>query len=62
MKRFLVLLCLISVSAATFAERYVSRPDDIKTFLGTTTYVVLEDNPMSDYNFKIGRASCRERV
>ncbi|MDY0201034.1 MAG: hypothetical protein WC951_07575 [Bacteroidales bacterium] len=56
MKRFLVLLCLISVSAATFAERYVSRPDDIKTFLGTTTYVVLEDNPMSDYNFKIKEA------
>ena len=56
MKRFLVLLCLIGVSAATFAERYVSRPEDIRTFLGTTTYVVLEDNPMSEYNFKIKEA------
>src|SRR5690554_100681 len=56
MKRFLVLLCLISVSVAAFAERYASRPADIKTFLGTTTYVVLEDNPMSEYNFKIKEA------
>ena len=56
MKRFLVLLCLISVSVATFAERYASRPADIKTFLGTTTYVVLEENPMSEYNFKIKEA------
>lgn len=56
MRKLVVLLCLVSLSAATFADRYVARHEDIKSFLGTTTYVVLEDNPMSEYNFKIKEA------
>lgn len=56
MKRLVVLLCLLGVSASIFADRYVARHEDIKTFLETTTYVVLESNPMSEYNIKIKKA------
>jgi hypothetical protein len=56
MKKLVVLLCLVSLNVAVFANRNVTRIEDIKTFLGTTTYVVLEDNPMSEYNFKIKEA------
>jgi hypothetical protein len=56
MKKLVVIICLISLSAASFADRYVTRHEDIKTFLGTTTYVVLEENQMSEYNFKIKQA------
>lgn len=56
MRKLITLFCLIFLSTVTFADRYVARHQDIKTFLGTTTYVVLEDNPMSEYNFKIKKA------
>lgn len=56
MRKLITLICLLSISIGSFAERYVTRHDDIKTFMGTTTYVVLEDNPMSEYNFKIKEA------
>jgi hypothetical protein len=56
MRKLIPLFCLIFLSTVTFADRYVARHQDIKTFLGTTTYVVLEDNPMSEYNFKIKKA------
>lgn len=56
MKNLVALICLISLSFASFADRYVARHEDIKTFLGTTTYVVLEDNPMLEYNIKIKEA------
>lgn len=56
MRKFIALLCLVSLGMTSFAERYVTRHEDIKTFMGTTTYVVLEDNPMSEYNFKIKEA------
>jgi hypothetical protein len=51
-----MLIGVLCLSISTFADRYVARHEDIKTFLGTTTYVVLEENPMSDYNFKIKKA------
>ena len=56
MKRTIALLCIVAVAYTAFADRYVARHEDIKTFLKTTTYVVLEDNPMSEYNFKIKSA------
>jgi hypothetical protein len=56
MRRLVALLCLMALSVAAFADRYVARHEDIKTFLKTTTYVVLEDNPMSEYNFAIKKA------
>jgi hypothetical protein len=56
MKKTLLLICLAAISVSVFADRYVARHEDIKTFLGTTTYVVLENNPMSEYNIKIREA------
>jgi hypothetical protein len=56
MKKIVTLSILLSIALCTFADRYVARHEDIKTFLGTTTYVVLEENPMSEYNFKIKKA------
>jgi len=56
MKKLVILFCIMVLSAATFADRYVARHEDIKAFLGTTTYVVLDDNPMSEYNIKIKEA------
>ncbi len=56
MRKLVALICLIGIGISAFADRYVARHEDIKTFLGTTTYIVLEDNPMSEYNFKIKKA------
>lgn len=53
MKRIALFTLLICFSISTFAERNLVRPEDIKAFLKSTTYVVLEDNPMSGYNFKM---------
>jgi len=53
MKRITLFTLLICFSISTFAERNLVRPEDIKAFLKSTTYVVLEDNPMSGYNFKM---------
>lgn len=56
MRKLLIFICIMGLNTATFADRYVSRPEDIKAFLKTTTYVVLEENQMSEYNFKIKKA------
>lgn len=56
MRKLIVLISLVCIAYASVADRYVARHEDIKTFLRTTTYVVLEDNPMSEYNFKIKEA------
>ena len=56
MRKILFSVVLVAMSITTFADRYVARPEDIQTFLKTTTYVVLEDNPMAEYNFKIKKA------
>jgi len=56
MKRITLFTLLICFSISTFAERNLVRPEDIKAFLKSTTYVVLEDNPMSGFNFKMKEA------
>ncbi len=56
MKRTAIITLLICFSTSIFAERNLVRPEDVKAFLKSTTYVVLEDNPMSGYNFKIKEA------
>ncbi|MBN1989996.1 MAG: hypothetical protein JW783_11405 [Bacteroidales bacterium] len=56
MKRIILLALFLGVAMGAFADRNVIRHEDIKTFLKTKTYVVLEDNPMSAYNFKIKEA------
>ena len=56
MKKFILLALLLGTAMYALADRNVIRHEDIKTFLKTKTYVVLEDNPMSAYNFKVKEA------
>jgi hypothetical protein len=53
MKKLVFLTLLVSFCISSFAERNLVRLEDVKAFLKSTTYVVLEENPMSGYNFKI---------
>lgn len=57
MKRFLTLLALIALTVtSTFAQRNLVRSEDVKTFLKSKTYVVLEHNMTSGYNVEIKAA------
>lgn len=56
MKRLVFVTLLVCFCTSIFAERNLVRPEDVKAFLKSTTYVVLEENPISGYNFKIKEA------
>ncbi|MHC1702685.1 MAG: hypothetical protein AB9846_02145 [Tenuifilaceae bacterium] len=56
MKRLVLIILTLCFGLSTFAERNLVRPEDVKAFLKSTTYVVLEENPMAAYNFKIKEA------
>ncbi len=56
MKKIAISTLLICFCLSTFAERNLVRADDVKAFLKSTTYIVLENNPTSEYNFKIREA------
>lgn len=47
----LILTCALFYNAQ--AQQAVGRPESLKRFKNTTTMVVLEKNPMLEYNFKI---------
>jgi hypothetical protein len=47
---FLLILSLVKLSAQ---REYLPTVEDLNRFTGTTTYVVLSDNPLSEYNFEI---------
>ncbi len=49
---FLVILLFFSVTAFT-QEEYVPTKDDLNRFFDTKTYVVLDPNPISAYNFQL---------
>lgn len=53
MKKITVLFLLIASVYGAIAQRNLVRPEDVKAFLASKTYVVLEDNPMSGYNVEI---------
>ncbi len=54
MKKSLAFLLVILPLVHLHAQReYLPTPDDLNHFLSTKTYVVLNDNPLSDYNFEI---------
>lgn len=50
MKKIVFTVVLLSVVALTFAQTAVGTAEDIKRFFNTTTYVVLEPNPLLEYN------------
>lgn len=54
MKKYLAFLLLISPWFHLLAQReYLPTPEDLAVFHKTRTYVVLGDNPLSDYNIEI---------
>ena len=54
MRWLFVLMCLLAlcVTTGTLAQS-VGREQDVKHFFETTTYVVLDNNPMSEWNMKM---------
>ncbi len=54
-KKSTAFLCLtVWFSLSLHAQReYLPTPEDLQHFYTTTTYVVLHDNPISEYNFEI---------
>lgn len=50
-----IIICMVSAMFLNLAAQreYLPTEDDLKTFYATKTYIVLEDNPISDYNFEI---------
>lgn len=52
-KILLLLLVLIPFSALQAQREYLPTAEDLELFASTKTYIVLEDNPISEYNFEI---------
>lgn len=54
MKKLTSVLLILSGTLSMFAQReYLPTVEDLEHFLTTKTYVVLEDSPMSEFNFEI---------
>jgi hypothetical protein len=54
--RILVLLGIMVLSTASFAQEYVPTKEELNRFFNTTTKVVLDPNPISRYNPKMKAA------
>ncbi|GAB4289941.1 MAG: hypothetical protein Kow0068_15430 [Marinilabiliales bacterium] len=59
MKRVLIFVILIFFSYYTFGQKTVATQDQLKEFFKTKTLVVIDDNPLSEYNMEIKK--CIER-
>ncbi len=53
MKRLLLNFIFLSMMGMLFAQEQIPTEADYKHFLNSKTYVVMDDNPLSDYNFMI---------
>jgi len=53
MKKMLYFIMLVIFSYNIYGQNYVPKREDILAFFKTKTLVVLEDNPLSEYNFVI---------
>lgn len=60
MKRMMLTLLLFATCGALFAQEYVPTKEAIGRFANTKTLVVLEDNPMSDFNMSIKEVMTEE--
>jgi len=57
MKRILPILLAFFLTGTVVAQKHEATPQDVKRFFTTQkTYVVLENNPISSYNFKLQQA------
>jgi len=50
MKKMMLIALLVAVPVGLFCQDYVPTKDDLARFPKTKTLVVLEDNPLSEYN------------
>lgn len=55
-KIFLISLTLLASAFYCSAERYTPTQADVDRFFKSKTYVVLQNNPMSEYNMKVKEA------
>ncbi|SMO74456.1 hypothetical protein SAMN06265379_106116 [Saccharicrinis carchari] len=56
---FIHLLLFLFFAGAANAQKHLPTPKDYKDFLNTKTFVVLDENPMSDFNFMIKKVMPR---
>lgn len=52
-KLFIILFAIIPVLNLSAQREYLPTVEDLEAFHKTKTYIVLQDNPISDYNFEI---------
>ncbi len=52
-KLIFLLIALLPIAGLQAQREYLPTAEDLEAFAKTKTYVVLNDNPMSDYNFEI---------
>jgi len=53
MKKLTVFIPVLLLFTISFAPDYVPTPDEVNRFYQTKTLAILEDNPISPYNFVI---------
>ncbi|MCU4155014.1 hypothetical protein J1N10_03450 [Carboxylicivirga sp. A043] len=53
MKKILTTVCCLIAVSGVFAKEHMPTKEEYKAFLNTKTLVVMDANPMSDFNFKI---------
>ncbi|MEY1639512.1 hypothetical protein [Tenuifilum osseticum] len=56
MKKLSLIIGLVAITLWGMAQRNLVRPEDVKAFMASTTYVVLENNPTSQFNIEIREA------
>ncbi len=56
MKQLTITITLLGLTLWGSAQRNLVRPEDVKAFMASTTYVVMEENPTSAYNAEIREA------
>jgi hypothetical protein len=52
-KLFAILIAIIPLAHLQAQREYLPTPEDLAHFQATKTYIVLNDNPLSDYNYEI---------
>ena len=56
MKKRLLLMIMVVLSVNVYSQEYVPTVQDLNRFFNTKTYVVLDPNPISAYNFQLKEA------
>ena len=59
MKKLLLNLFFLVLTVSVMSQKHLPSEKDYKDFLNSKTFVVLDDNPMSDFNFMIKKVMPR---